>query len=86
MTSFSYDRGGRLAAIQGADGGVTRFAYDAAGLPNAVLPEVGDEVLVTFEHGDVNAPLIIGFLWSDDGAPPVSLTPRGRLLTCSTCP
>lgn len=86
VTSFSYDRGGRLTAIRGADGGVTRFAYDAAGLPNAVTPEVGDEVLVTFEHGDVNAPLVIGFLWSDNGKPPVSLTPRGRLLTCGTCP
>jgi YD repeat-containing protein len=86
VTSLSYDRGGRLTAIRGADGGVTRFAYDAAGLPNAVIPEVGDEVLVTFEPGDVNAPLIIGFLWSDDGGPPVSLTPRGRLLTCGTCP
>jgi YD repeat-containing protein len=86
VTTFSYDRGGRLTAIRGPDGGVTRFAYGGAGLPTAVMPDVGDEVLVSFEHGDVNAPLIIGFLWSDDGGPPVSLTPRGRLVTCGTCP
>jgi YD repeat-containing protein len=86
VTSISYDRGGRLAAIRGADGGVTHFSYDDTGLPSAVIPEVGDEVLVTFEHGDVDAPLVIGFLWSEADGPSVSLTSRGRLLTCSTCP
>ncbi len=86
VTSFSYERGGRLIAIRGPDGGVTEFAYGGAGLPTAVLPDVDDEVLVLFEHGDLNAPVTVGFLWSDDGGPSVSLTPRGRLLTCSTCP
>ena len=86
VTSFTYGRDGQLTAISGPDGGVTHFAYDDAGLPNTVVPEVGDEVLVVFEHGDVNAPLVIGFLWSDEDGPSVSLTPRGRLLTCSTCP
>ena len=86
VTTFSYARGGRLTAIQGADGGVTHFAYGDAGLPTAVLPDIDDEVLVLFEHGDLNAPVTVGFLWSDDGGPSVSLTPRGRLLTCSTCP
>ena len=32
------------------------------------LPEVGDEVLVGFEHGDVRSPIVIGSLW--DGKPP----------------
>lgn len=34
------------------------------------LPEVGDEVLVAFENGDINHPIIIGALWSDKLKPP----------------
>jgi YD repeat-containing protein len=86
VTSFGYDRSGRLTAIMGPDRGVTHFAYGDNGLPTSVLPEVGDEVLVSFEHGDLAAPVTVGFLWSDDSSPSVSLTPKGRLLTCSTCP
>jgi hypothetical protein len=36
----------------------------------AFLPQIGDEVLVAFEHGDVNVPYIIGSLWNGF-APPV---------------
>jgi uncharacterized protein involved in type VI secretion and phage assembly len=43
------------------------------------IPEVEDEVLVMFEHGDINRPLIVGALWggkdkpadkNDDGSNP----------------
>jgi phage protein D/phage baseplate assembly protein gpV len=34
------------------------------------LPEVNDEVLVAFEHGDVHHPYILGALWSSTDKPP----------------
>ncbi len=35
-----------------------------------ILPEVGDEVLVAFEHGDINYPVIVGMLWNGRDQPP----------------
>ena len=40
-----------------------------------LLPEVGDEVVVAFQHGDLKYPYIIGFVWSDTERPPEP-TPR----------
>lgn len=34
------------------------------------LPEVDDEVLVAFEHGDARSPYIVGTLWNGKDAPP----------------
>jgi uncharacterized protein involved in type VI secretion and phage assembly len=36
------------------------------------MPEPGDEVLVGFEGGDLDRPVIIGALWSDVDAPPAT--------------
>ena len=36
------------------------------------LPEVEDEVLVAFEHGDINHPYVLGGLWNSEDRPPES--------------
>ena len=35
-----------------------------------VLPEVNDEVLVTFIHGDMRVPVVLGGLWNGVDVPP----------------
>lgn len=51
------------------------------------MPEIGDEALVAFEHGDFDHPFIIGFLWNGADKPPektrqnrVIVTPGGHTL------
>jgi len=34
------------------------------------MPEKGDDVLVAFEHGNVNFPYVVGFLWNGKNRPP----------------
>jgi uncharacterized protein involved in type VI secretion and phage assembly len=34
------------------------------------IPEKNDEVLVMFEHGDINRPLVVGSLWNGKDKPP----------------
>src|ERR687885_1546043 len=46
-----------------------------------VLPEVNDEVLVAFEHGDLSRPYIIGGLWNGNDSPPASVVQDGKVLT-----
>jgi len=36
-----------------------------------MLPEVNDEVLATFDHGDPDFPFVIGGVWSNTDKPPV---------------
>ncbi|MCB0075862.1 MAG: VgrG-related protein [Anaerolineales bacterium] len=36
------------------------------------LPEIDDEVLVGFEHGDIHRPYILGALWNGSDSPPLS--------------
>ncbi|XHS77623.1 phage baseplate assembly protein V [Burkholderiaceae bacterium UC74_6] len=37
-----------------------------------LLPEIGDEVLVAFEHGDLAKPIVLSSLWNGKRLPPVS--------------
>ncbi|HVZ40991.1 MAG TPA: phage baseplate assembly protein V [Candidatus Kapabacteria bacterium] len=43
------------------------------------MPELEDEVLVAFEHGDPQHPYVIGFLWNGKDKPPTTNT-RRRLI------
>ena len=36
------------------------------------IPEINDEVLCVFEHGDVNFPYVIGGLWNGKDTPPTT--------------
>lgn len=49
-----------------------RLAVPSAGRDRGVffMPEVDDEVLVAFEHGDLNFPYIVGALWNHKDKPP----------------
>ena len=38
------------------------------------LPEVDDEVLVGFEHGDIHRPYVIGALWNGKDQPPLQVS------------
>jgi phage baseplate assembly protein gpV len=60
-----------------------RVAMPAAGLASGFywIPNLGDEVLVAFENGDINAPYIIGCLWSAIMVPPLpSPLPQVRMI------
>ncbi|PZO37082.1 MAG: type IV secretion protein Rhs [Pseudanabaena frigida] len=50
------------ARVVGAGAGPSR-GFDC-------LPEINDEVLVAFEHGDIHRPYVIGGVWNGTDAPP----------------
>lgn len=58
--------------------GFARVASPGAGKDRGLffVPEVNDEVLIAFEQGDVNAPYIVGALWSKTVKPPTA--PAGK--------
>ncbi len=49
-----------------------RIASPMAGKERGMVfyPEVDDEVLVAFEHGEINQPYVIGALWNGKDKPP----------------
>ncbi len=56
-----------------------RIAAPGVGASRGIfwLPEVNDEVLVTFEHGDPQYPYIVGGLWNGKDLPP---EPTGKVV------
>jgi uncharacterized protein involved in type VI secretion and phage assembly len=44
--------------------------YAGGGRGSVWLPEVDDQVLLAFEHGDINSPYVIGALWNRQAKPP----------------
>lgn len=71
------------ARVASADAGKNRGFY--------MIPQVGDEVLIAFAHGDVREPYVIGALWNLKDLPPYTtpeaprafrsiLTPLGHVL------
>jgi phage baseplate assembly protein gpV len=74
----------QIPAIDAADQSPwARVAVPAAGMASGFywLPNEEDEVLVAFEQGDLNAPYVIGCLWSAMAPPPLpSPLPQMRLI------
>jgi uncharacterized protein involved in type VI secretion and phage assembly len=52
-----------------------RIATPMSGILSGMsfLPQLGDEVLVAFEQGDVNVPYVIGSLWNGLAPPPPNI-------------
>lgn len=50
-----------------------RVAVPMAGITHGMyfIPNIGDEVLVAFEQGDINVPYVIGSLWTAMAPPPL---------------
>ena len=66
--------------VDGHDGPIwarvaTPFAGDNRG--TFFLPDVGDEVLVTFVNGDPRHPIVVGGLWNGNSTPPETIS-NGR--------
>lgn len=55
----------------------TLFAGDNRG--SWFIPDVGDEVLVAFEHGDPRRPYVLGGLWNGKDKPPQSMSSGNNL-------
>jgi phage baseplate assembly protein V len=53
------------ARVAVLDAGMARGTY--------FIPQIGDEVLVAFNHGDVREPYVIGGLWNAQDRPPALL-------------
>jgi YD repeat-containing protein len=81
---FVYGTGGRLVTATAPDGSSTALTYDTLGRLVGVIPGAGDEVIVEFEEGTPDKPVVVGMLWPDSDF--VLLDTQGRLWACARCP
>lgn len=58
-----------------------RIAFPMAGAAYGAqfMPEVGDEVLVAFDQGNLRFPYVVGFLWNGEN-PPIREEPAKRTI------
>jgi type VI secretion system secreted protein VgrG len=56
--------------VQGESSSWLRVAQQSLGGSMFWLPEVGDEVLVAFEHGDIDRPYVLGRVFNANDPPP----------------
>ena len=63
-----------------AHSGWARLATLMAGKDRGtfIIPEVNDEVLVAFEHGLIDRPVVIGMLWNSEDRPPEKMKEKGK--------
>lgn len=69
-----YEAWARLATLMGGADRGTWF-----------VPDVDDEVLVAFEHGDPRRPYVLGGLWNGRDAPPQTMDGAGRNTVKQIC-
>jgi uncharacterized protein involved in type VI secretion and phage assembly len=65
--SDKYEAWARIATLMGGNNRGSWF-----------IPDVNDEVLVSFEGGDVRRPFVLGGLWNGQDAPPESMDGSGQ--------
>jgi len=72
-----------------AESAWARVAYPSAGKDRGMMfmPEIGDEVIVAFEHGDTRRPVVIGSLFNAKDVPTAEMlgsSPRGGAFVLHT--
>jgi uncharacterized protein involved in type VI secretion and phage assembly len=77
------DSGAGVSVTDGDDRAHSYWAriatlFAGAGRGSFFIPEVGDEVLVAFEHGDPGRPIVLGALWNSEDTPPESMDGEGK--------